>query len=905
MIPLQLQIKNFLSYGPEIETINFEPYHLICLSGKNGHGKSALLDAITWAVWGHARKTGGVSKSDQGLLRIGQTQMLVCLDFVVKNNQYRIRREFMQTYGKPLANLEFGMLDNDLQKIIPLTGKTIRATQASIEKTLNLDFDSFINSAFLRQGNSNEFSKKSPKERKEILANILGLNHFETIKKIALEKIRSAHAQKNILQALLDKLTIELGSHEALIIRLKEIEQSLQIVQLEQKQLDEHQKQFEVQHAAITKKKIEYDNALQALQQLCDDQANAIVDLKALISDWRNIHAAQLKRSNAAQLEQKKQQILQELSLTQTRFDQHLVLKEQELKNKEQLQSTHLQLQTQYNKTVAQREIELDRLALAAQQTQQKHAALTAQIQEHQTQLDLTKKELLALDIQLQKLTHEITTYASQEKQFEKRKQFFHQWTALGNALSTQLNALRRKNTLVSDDAPNCPLCDQNLSAARRRFLKQQFTHDEHFLHYRITRLEKILKNLKNLLIEQHATLDAITKLKQQEMTCTAKKQNALQLQEKLKSQIIVLQQECTVLESPIKQEQAALITMGDQLKLLKERCNQMIEGDAQFQLKHAEVAVVTTALAALAYDPSVHEALKRELGAIESQLQSSAQSAQQLQEQAKRRTDISHIILSIKQLRSTIITKQKELEIQLKALECLRELDQKIQELKNEQTIVRQRKEQLLQERGGLENQRTKLEQYQQETITHKKQMAAHTHEIDDLQAIAQATGKDGVQALLIEQVIPELEQEANQLLSKLTENQTQLFIESLRDLKKGGAKETLDIKISDAVGIRPYEMFSGGEAFRIDFALRIALSKLLARRSGTTLQTLIIDEGFGSQDEEGLGHIMDALYKIQDDFAKIIIVSHLPAMKDQFPVHFVVEKGARGSQVHVVEQG
>src|SRR5204862_5189299 len=116
-------------------------------------------------------------------------------------------------------------------------------------------------------------------------------------------------------------------------------------------------------------------------------------------------------------------------------------------------------------------------------------------------------------------------------------------------------------------------------------------------------------------------------------------------------------------------------------------------------------------------------------------------------------------------------------------------------------------------------------------------------------------------------------------------------LFIESIRDLKKGGSKETLDIKISDALGIRPYELFSGGEAFRIDFALRIAIAKLLARRAGTSLQTLIIDEGFGSQDEEGLTNIMEAIYKIQDDFSKIIIVSHLPSMKDQFPVHFFIE--------------
>lgn len=125
------------------------------------------------------------------------------------------------------------------------------------------------------------------------------------------------------------------------------------------------------------------------------------------------------------------------------------------------------------------------------------------------------------------------------------------------------------------------------------------------------------------------------------------------------------------------------------------------------------------------------------------------------------------------------------------------------------------------------------------------------------------------------------------------------------LKDLKKGGSKETLDIKIADSFGIRDYEMFSGGEAFRIDFALRIGISKLLARRSGTTLQTIFIDEGFGSQDEEGLGLIMDNIYKIQEDFAKIIVVSHLPEMKEQFPVQFMVEKKRSGSTISIVEQG
>jgi exonuclease SbcC len=70
----------------------------------------------------------------------------------------------------------------------------------------------------------------------------------------------------------------------------------------------------------------------------------------------------------------------------------------------------------------------------------------------------------------------------------------------------------------------------------------------------------------------------------------------------------------------------------------------------------------------------------------------------------------------------------------------------------------------------------------------------------------------------------------------------------------KKGEIAETLNIKIFEGHGTRDYEMFSGGEAFRIDFAIRIALSRLLARRAGAPLPTLIIDEGFGTQDTDGI---------------------------------------------------
>ncbi len=153
-------------------------------------------------------------------------------------------------------------------------------------------------------------------------------------------------------------------------------------------------------------------------------------------------------------------------------------------------------------------------------------------------------------------------------------------------------------------------------------------------------------------------------------------------------------------------------------------------------------------------------------------------------------------------------------------------------------------------------------------------------------------AFGKNGIQALIIENALPEIEEEANYLLAKLTNNSTQISIESLRDLKSGGIKETLDIKISDELGIRDYELYSGGEAFRIDFSLRIALSKLLTRRAGTKLRTLVIDEGFGTQDEEGIDNLVQAIQSISDDFDKILVITHLESLKDAFPVRIEVTK-------------
>ena len=95
----------------------------------------------------------------------------------------------------------------------------------------------------------------------------------------------------------------------------------------------------------------------------------------------------------------------------------------------------------------------------------------------------------------------------------------------------------------------------------------------------------------------------------------------------------------------------------------------------------------------------------------------------------------------------------------------------------------------------------------------------------------LAEAFGKKGVQALLIETALPEIEAETNSLLSRMTDNRLHVKFETQRETKKGDLLETLDINISDELGTRSYEMFSGGEAFRINFAIRVAFPRSSGR--------------------------------------------------------------------------
>ena len=229
-------------------------------------------------------------------------------------------------------------------------------------------------------------------------------------------------------------------------------------------------------------------------------------------------------------------------------------------------------------------------------------------------------------------------------------------------------------------------------------------------------------------------------------------------------------------------------------------------------------------------------------------------------------------------------------------------EMNKSYEQAKMELGGFRTQREQTLHNVGAIQGNLDRLKDLTQIRADKMKGLEETANEKGLYEQLSIAFGKGGIQALIIEQAIPELENGADEILGRITDYRMSLKLETQRESRSGGdPRETLDIKISDELGTRSYETYSGGEAFRINFALRISLSKLLAHRSGAPLPTLFIDEGFGTQDADGLDKLIDAIKAIQDDFQKIIVITHIDNLKEAFESRIEVVKTSNGSTFSV----
>ncbi len=834
-----------------MEPLFFEGFHIACLCGDNGSGKSALLDALTWALWGEAR-----AKSDNDLVHQGENEMEVEFEFAMGEQRYRVIRKHARPQPRRQGKtvLEFQMARGDT--FVPLTEDNQTKTQHLISGVLRMDYQTFVNSALLLQGRADSFTINDPRERKEVLSRILGLSLYDELEEKAKEMAKSQEAKGQEHASSIKVIDMELVNrpkYEAEITQLTPLLENLDI-------------ELENQEKEVSKLRTEID-ALEAKHRQLVDVESQIKRTDGEHSYWKGqsethqtrVDRYESVRARRAEIEAGQHQ-LSELRQTCQTYDENL-------KHLFTLQQRRSQLETAIEKARSQ--------LIAEQKLRQERIkdreAKSSRLSDYKKQLDQANLRLADLE----KVERAIN---DQKEESLKTLSYIHRLESEQVQLAADLKGLKERLALLAQEGAHCPLCDTDLGTNGRQRL--------------LTRLQAEAQTKSNA---QHT---AQINAQQAKQTYQRLEKETTLKEKRFNEERRGSERQLAVLEKDIAQAEQAASELPNEQALLAQ-LDQRLTQNAFAETEQTALKLLETEIAALGYDAEQHrraQAACKEsehfqlLGRQLEEAEQSIASERNALAQAETRVNQSQEILKDVNLRKQALTAEIDT------------LPQTNQRFKDAETIFQTLKGQRQKHLDRLNAVKQNLQHcHDLEVLKREKEtlLKETAHEQEIYEELARAFGKKGIQALLIEAALPEIETEANRLLGRMTDNRMHLKLETQRQTKQGKTVETLDILISDELGTRDYDMFSGGEAFRINFALRIALAKLLARRAGAPLPTLVIDEGFGTQDNPGKEKLIEAINSVQEDFQKIIVITHLEELKDVFPVRINVEKTAQGSRV------
>ncbi|MEF3273128.1 MAG: SMC family ATPase [Chloroflexus sp.] len=1027
MIPLQLALRNFMCYRADESgaplRLDLEGIRVLCLSGENGAGKSTLLDAITWALWGEARS------ADDDLITQGETEMMVELVFALEGRKYRVIRQ-RQRGRSTKRGTGSGRTWLDLQSFDgnhwrPIGEHTIRETQAKINSLLRMSYRTFINASFLLQGRADEFTSKTPAERKEVLAEILDLAEYAALEQRARDRMRTleaeairVHGQLESLQPIAAKVPFwqqAVAEAEQRRIQLQEALTNLEaeftasytrLRELEA--LAQRQREAQKRITVLNNDLQRYEYELQELRQRIAHEEQVMrrrPDIEAGMAELAAVRAEidrlEQLRNQYDELTARKNELQQELKNALHQLREQLWRAEQECDRLYENVTRLTEVQQQAD-ALRVRLCELAPLTNRLAQVHEQRTALEHQLAQIR---DLTLRQKLAqtqLDQQRNALYAELTRYQQDARRLDQQLAEVESWReALQAAQAAQTAAqmleeqqralrlqeqatvdalsaarlaaeqaeatiakLRANQALLAAGAGVCPVCRQRLDPTETQHVFAHYEQELATLQAQAEQAVASAQAAEQRLRELRATITAgetelIALRKQAAASDTLARQLAQAEQwqlerETLAQRIAVLSERLATndidpaLQAELDLLSAHLAELGDEAALQRDlqmvkaelaalesqlREQSRLEGEldsCQRELERLQPALtalpaaeavatelrrqiaendfgheiriagrqVMAALAQLNYQPELLEAARakaralahweqeeRELLLAEQRYHSDTRlyaHTQALRDHAERE----------RQLLQAEIDELAQNLIDLPSIQaCVTQLAQQREEMNHALQVAER---DLIEKQAYLRQAETAAE-----NLTALEAQEQQLRERIGLFAeLAEAFGKRGVQAMLIETAIPQLEDEANRLLARLTNGQMHLRFEMQRDTKKGDTVETLDVQIADALGTRNYAAFSGGEAMRVNFAIRIALSRLLAHRAGARLETLVIDEGFGVLDAEGRERMVEAITNIQQDFARIIVITHIDDLKDRFPATLEIRKTPTGSR-------
>ena len=856
MIPSKLKLKNFMCYRGTTETLDFDQFDVACITGDNGNGKSALLEAITWVIWGKTKVL--VSKD---LITKGENDMLVDFEFFIDYisndseliNKYRILRSIRAKSGGSILDLQ----QFDGSNYVSISSDTIPETQKLIINLVNMDYETFVNTSYLMQGNADRFTTSKPDERKDILSAILNLDYYQNIADYTRKILRSTDDSINANNIVVERTRSEIRDldpeNNGTVFIEKEIFNLNQNIDSLNNQKLEFQQNFQLHNKYMNDiSKLQSDKQL--LSSTYENNINTINNLNDLLMKDNELLNESENIINQYNESINKQKELDDLSIASSKF--------QDINHK--LNS----LQNELDFRINELEIELRNLNNNVENLNNKINQSNLLLQDKRKNLSGNKSEL----IELNKLN---------ENYLDLSNKFSSEIIEFKNKLVTlQASNKDHENKLIllQEEHKTCPLCKSGLDDDARNSIVLDLNNKIQLNNENINEIKSKSDELQKKLYDiQNKYKDT--------------NQNSIELS----SSINLLNNDYIRIEKEIDADQNQILIY----KNLVKDTNNLHENDQKIQINKNKILELNLLLENLNFDQERFNILINEVPRFTSESEKNFF----LLNQAKDRIKVNQVTLNTLQNDLEIIKNQIEaLERNITTInhkinslnikpELAENIDFSLDDLKNKLMLKQNNFDFLISKNKYLD-----------ETLNDNK---ALYYKSEDLKFLELSFSRNGIQALIIENVLPSLELEANKLLSYLTENRLSINLQIRKGRRLKNTEDfsqEIDIIIGDENGaVREYETYSGGESFRIDFAIRIALSRLVSLRSGVRSPILFIDEGFGSQDQIGQDRLREAIQEVSNSenykFKKIIVITHLDSLKESFGVALEVRKSENSS--------
>jgi exonuclease SbcC len=216
---------------------------------------------------------------------------------------------------------------------------------------------------------------------------------------------------------------------------------------------------------------------------------------------------------------------------------------------------------------------------------------------------------------------------------------------------------------------------------------------------------------------------------------------------------------------------------------------------------------------------------------------------------------------------------------------EDFQEIRKKLRETEEKETKLKEAASLEDRELGRLIERESLLKEAVDKILEDKKKVTSKMEKASLFVRLSKMFGKNGIQSILLDAIIEDLEKTSNITLSSICNEPATIVLETQRVGSDGSSLiETLDLKVRKDGNLQSFKSLSGGEKFRISLALRIALSEISSRYGGSSLEFLLLDEVNSPLDRFGVETLFVNVIKSLEEKYKIMVITHDESLKEKF---------------------